>query len=821
VTASLPIFKHPSQTRNLSDILMRLRAALADRYHLERELGSGGMAIVYLAQDLKHRRHVAIKVLRPELAAALGRERFLREVTTTANLRHTHILPLFDSGEADEFLFYVMPLVEGESLRGRLAREKQLPLDDAMRIAREVADALDHAHAHGLVHRDIKPANILLENGHAVVADFGIARAITAAGAEALTETGLSLGTPLYMSPEQAAGEPSIDGRSDQYALGCVLYEMLGGEPPFTGRTAQAILARRLGEPVPPLRTVRETVPIHVEQAINRALSKAPADRFATAKQFAEALAERTEFARALEEDPSLAPIPGSVRPTARVRSVPTGLLLLGLGILIGLSVLFAWTRARSGETAREAGLRRVAVLPFENLGEPDKAYFADGITDEIRSKLATVAGLQVTARTSSAEYAHTTKPPQEIGRELGVDYLLTGTVRWDEEGSRSRVRVSPELVQAASGASRWQQSFDAPLTDVFRVQANVAERVARELGVALAGGQRRHMEKGATGDLGAYDFYLRGRYAWHQRPTTSLDQARQLLEQAIALDPDFALAHAALADVYIVLPLWTDVPPDQTYPRAKAAALTALKLDSTLAAPFAALGDISAMYEWDWAAADRNFRRSLALDPNNANTHHWYNEDYLVPIGRLRDALTEARRARELDPLSVLINGVYGQTLYRAGLLEEAAAHLRGVIALDSGFIASGFLGTVYLFQGRAPEAVPLLERAIDPVARPSSDLALLGYAYAKAGRRRKAEALHRELMERGSKAYVSPAHIALVTAGLGDTNETFGWLRRAVETHDPMLVYAFVNEPLLKPFRRDPRGVAILRAMRLPETR
>ena len=821
MTASLPIFKHPSQTRNLSDILMRLRAALADRYHLERELGSGGMAIVYLAQDLKHRRHVAIKVLRPELAAALGRERFLREVTTTANLRHTHILPLFDSGEADEFLFYVMPLVEGESLRGRLAREKQLPLDDAMRIAREVADALDHAHAHGLVHRDIKPANILLENGHAVVADFGIARAITAAGAEALTETGLSLGTPLYMSPEQAAGEPSIDGRSDQYALGCVLYEMLGGEPPFTGRTAQAILARRLGEPVPPLRTVRETVPIHVEQAINRALSKAPADRFATAKQFAEALAERTEFARALEEDPSLAPIPGSVRPTARVRSVPTGLLLLGLGILIGLSVLFAWTRARSGETAREAGLRRVAVLPFENLGEPDKAYFADGITDEIRSKLATVAGLQVTARTSSAEYAHTTKPPQEIGRELGVDYLLTGTVRWDEEGSRSRVRVSPELVQAASGASRWQQSFDAPLTDVFRVQANVAERVARELGVALAGGQRRHMEKGATGDLGAYDFYLRGRYAWHQRPTTSLDQARQLLEQAIALDPDFALAHAALADVYIVLPLWTDVPPDQTYPRAKAAALTALKLDSTLAAPFAALGDISAMYEWDWAAADRNFRRSLALDPNNANTHHWYNEDYLVPIGRLRDALTEARRARELDPLSVLINGVYGQTLYRAGLLEEAAAHLRGVIALDSGFIASGFLGTVYLFQGRAPEAVPLLERAIDPVARPSSDLALLGYAYAKAGRRRKAEALHRELMERGSKAYVSPAHIALVTAGLGDTNETFGWLRRAVETHDPMLVYAFVNEPLLKPFRRDPRGVAILRAMRLPETR
>src|SRR6185437_2782607 len=282
----------PSPTRILSDILPRLRAALADRYHLERELGSGGMAIVYLAQDLKHRRQVAIKVLRPELAAALGRERFLREVTNTANLRHPHILPLFDSGEAGELLFYVMPFVEGESVRHRLTREKQLPVDDALRIARDVADALHYAHTHGVIHRDIKPANILLDNGHAVVADFGIARAITAAaGSEALTETGLGMGTPLYMSPEQGAGE-NMDGRSDQYALGCVLYEMLAGEPPFTGRTAQAIMARRLTDPVPPLRTVRESVPIHVEQVINRALSKSPADRFATAKQFAEALAE-------------------------------------------------------------------------------------------------------------------------------------------------------------------------------------------------------------------------------------------------------------------------------------------------------------------------------------------------------------------------------------------------------------------------------------------------------------------------------------------------------------------------------------------------
>jgi DNA-binding SARP family transcriptional activator/TolB-like protein/Tfp pilus assembly protein PilF len=542
---------------------------------------------------------------------------------------------------------------------------------------------------------------------------------------------------------------------------------------------------------------------------------------WATARVTTDLVASSADLIPPLDAPPSASPSPGPPQPRAlrRGRSVLRGLPVLGLGILIGLGVLFAWTRARSSEAAGEAGLRRVAVLPFENLGEPDQAYFADGITDEIRGKLATISGLQVTARTSSARYAQGTKPAREIGRELGVDYLLTGTVRWNPEGSRSRVRVSPELVQAASGASRWQQSFDAPLTDIFQVQANIAERVARELGVALAAGQQRHMEERVTGELGAYDLYLRGRYAWHQRPTTSLDQARQLLERALALDPEFALAHAALADVYTVLPLWSDIPPDQTYPRAKAAALAALKLDSTLAAPYAVLGSINAMYEWDWVAADRNFRRSLTLDPNHANTRNWYNTDYLVPVGRLSEAVAEARRARELDPLSVLINGVYGHTLYRAGRLKEAEAHLRGVRALDGRFTSA--LASLYLIQGRAADAVPLVERPADPTVRGSYDLALLGYGYAKAGRHKEAEALLRELLERRSKGYVSPTTIALLSAGLGDTTATFVWLRRAVEIHDPKLVYQFVNEPLLEPFRRDPRGMAILRAMRLPETR
>ena len=750
----------------------RLQEALRQRYVIERELGRGGMAVVYLARDLRHDRHVALKVLLPTLARSLGGERFLREIRTAARLQHPHILSVHDSGDADGQLWFAMPYVEGETLRRRLDREGQLSLPEALRIAREVADGLDFAHRHGVVHRDVKPENILLSESHALVADFGISRALAGnEGDDALTETGVSVGTPAYMSPEQATGQP-VDARTDVYALGAVLYEMLAGEPPFTGPTPQAIIAKRFHTDAVPLRAVRPAVPEHVERAVARALARVPTDRFTSA----------AELARGLEA--GVAPATQVTTSPRRASPGRRGVMLLALGVLLGLGVLFAWTRSHGARAGDDDALRRVAVLPFDNLAAADKVYFAEGITDEIRGKLSTVPGLRVTARTSSAQYARSTKRPEEIGRELGVAYLLSGTVRWDQEGGRSRVRVSPELIETGTGATRWQQSFDAPMTDVFRVQAEVAERVARELGVALAAADRRHLETRPTGDLGAYDLYLRGRYAWHQRTAAGLDQAHRLLEQAIAADPTFAPAHAALADVFAVLPLWSDLPPDQTYPRARAAALEALRLDSTLASPYAVLGDYNAMYAWNWAEAERNFRRSLALDPNNANTHHWYHGDYLQAVGRWDEALREARRARELDPLSLTINGAAGRTLYSAGRIEEAVPAIRNVVAMDTTFpLTNEYLGTAYVALGRYAEAVPVL----------------------------------RELLDRQRRGYLVPTSLAMLTAGLGDTTETFAWLRRAVEGHDPFLLYNFVNDPIIAPFRRDPRGQAILRAMGL----
>ena len=415
---------------------------------IERELGRGGMATVYLARDFKHDRPVALKVMHPELAHALGPERFEREIETAARLQHPHILTVLDSGEAAARLWFTMPYVEGESLRDRLRREKQLPVDEAVRITREAAQALDYAHRHGVIHRDVKPENLLLtEDGNTLVADFGVARAL-AGGEETLTQTGLAVGTPAYMSPEQASGARDLDARTDVYALATVLYEMLAGEPPFAGPTPQAAVARRFTEAPQPLRRVRETVPDAVEHAVLKALAKAPADRFPSAAEFARALNTPAVPAPLGASAAVTAQAPGAATPRAATRRrVPPAAVTLGLGILIGLGVLFGWLRShgtRNVDTS-DAGAKRVAVLPFENLGPMQDEYFADGIADEVRGKLSRVSGLKVIASSSASQYKGSTKSPQVIASELGADYLLSGTVRW-ATGADGKRRVPSAL---------------------------------------------------------------------------------------------------------------------------------------------------------------------------------------------------------------------------------------------------------------------------------------------------------------------------------------------------------------------------------------
>jgi eukaryotic-like serine/threonine-protein kinase len=709
----------------MTDLLSQLQEGLAGSYALERELGRGGMATVFLARDLKHDRPVALKVLHPEVAAGLGTERFLREIKLAARLQHPHILTVLDSGEAARRLWFTMPFIEGESLRDRLRREGQLPIADAVRITREAALALDYAHRHGAVHRDIKPENILLADGQALVADFGIARAL-GGGDERLTETGLTLGTPAYMSPEQAAGDKSLDARTDTYSLGIVLYEMFAGEPPFAAPTAQAMMARRMLEAPRPLRELRDTVPEGVAQAVARALARSPADRFATAAEFARALEEAS--VRTTAAAPTSAPTVASPRASQAVPPVPRRrvplALALGVGFLLGLGVLFGWLHSHgTAEPTGPGTTRRLAVLPFENLGDSSDEYFAGGVTDEVRGKLAALPGLQVTARSSSNQYRKTTKSPQEIGRDLGVDYLLTGTVRWEKSEGANHVRVSPELIQVSTGSTKWQQPFDAALTDVFKVQADMAGEVAQALDVALGASQKTALAARPTGNPAAYDAYLRGEATSQALGTgepLAVRRAIGFYEQAVALDSGFVQAWVQLSRAHSLLYV-NGTPDPQGGRRARDAAERALRLAPNLPGTHLALGDYFTSVPADQEHARAAYEAGLRLAPNDAEL---LGGSALVELitGKWDEAVGHFARAQALDPRSATVARRLGYTLLRLRRYPETlAASDRAIALAPENPGALEIKAMVYLAQGDLEGARRVIREApadMDPTS-------------------------------------------------------------------------------------------------------
>jgi eukaryotic-like serine/threonine-protein kinase len=777
--------------------LERLTAALAGRYRVERELGRGGMATVYLAHDLKHDRSVALKVLKPELAAALGPERFGREVRLTARLEHPHILPLLDSGDADGLLYYVMPYVEGESLRDRLNREKQLPIPEAVRIAREVADALSHAHGLGIVHRDIKPANILLAGGHARVADFGIARAVTAAGAEKLTETGLALGTLVYMSPEQAAGDEALDARSDIYSVGCVLYEMLAGEPPYTGATAAALLARKSLEAVPSLHVVREAVPEGVERAVTKALAKVPADRFETAGHFAEAL-ERGAVRRT--------DTPGAARGRRR------GWTAAAAGVAGAAALALGWW-AVTGPGAPTPQITSLVVLPFDNLsGDPEQEYFVDGMQEAVIGELARIRALdKVISRTSTMRYRGTDKSIPEIARELKVDAVLEGSVL----RAGDRVRITLQLIEGREDRHLWADSYERDLGDVLALQGEVARAVAGEIRVAVSPAERERIELAAEPgsarrpDPEAYDAYLKGRYYSAMADEGALETAIRYYEEAIAKDPTFAGAYAALAEA-LFRPAVFDGP------RASVAARTALDLDPALPEAYAALG-MARRLEWDWSGSEAAFQRAIELNPNSSVAHQWYAQ-LLRTTMRFDEALSEARLAAELDPLSLFVRTMVGFVLSDQGRNDEAIEVFDEVLELEPEFGLAIFnQGLVYAEQGRGEDVISAARRA--KAARLSSwepgTTWLLGVGYALSGQRDRAEEILRELEARSATTY--PGYIAVLHHMLGDEDKALAWLEKGYELRAPWLPYS-TSEPWFDDLRDHPRFRALRAKMGLP---
>jgi len=681
----------------------RLEAALADRYQIEREIGSGGMATVYLAQDLKHNRRVAVKVLNPDLAQTLGAERFLREIETAANLTHPHILPLFDSGEADGFLFYVMPYVKGESLRARLAREKQLPVEDAVQITREIADALAYAHEEGVIHRDVKPANIMLEAGHAVLADFGVAHAVAEAKDERLTRTGTSLGTPAYMSPEQATGEQDLDGRSDQYALGCVLYEMLAGHPPFAGAQVEALVRQHLTEEPPSVTGARPSAPGEVAKVIERALAKSPADRFRTTGEMAAAL--------------SLTTSPSRQEPKGSVRHKKIG--LAAAAVILGISV---WALLRGPpeaasppaspepESVAEAlnQLPSIAVLPFANRsGIPDDQYFTDGIQDELLTHLQRVPGLRVISRTSSETYRGTQKTILEIGRELNVGYVLEGGV----QRASNQVRIHVQLVDARNEGHLWAETYDRVLTpeNLFEVQTEIVRNVAGELNIALRTEEWMKRARLSTSDPDAYDLYLR---AINLSGEGRTEEALGVFEEAVEQDPEFVAAYAQISVLHSTLYQYRGQRSEEGAAVARWAADKAVELAPESEWAQFAMGlylyRVEKSYEraLDWLG-----RASGTLTGDAA--YHYYRAITERRMGRWNDAVASHQSSLSLSPRNATYWREAGLTYLYLRRWAEAEEALRMSQSLNPGQATSTYYLSrlVWFRDGSTEEARSLIE--------------------------------------------------------------------------------------------------------------
>jgi serine/threonine-protein kinase len=712
-----------------SELRDQLQATLSGIYTLERELGGGGMSRVFLAEEARLGRRVVVKVLAPELTEGISAERFEREVTLAARLQHPNIVPLLAAGERGGLAYYTMPFVEGESLRARLAREGRLPQDAAMSVLRDVARALEYAHARGVVHRDIKPENILLAGSAAAVADFGVAKALHVArtagtadapgdgevvggAGETLTRVGTSLGTPAYMAPEQAAGDPDVDGRADVYSWGVVAYELLAGSPPFAGRSSHQLIVAHIGERPLPVTERAPGVPPALGALVMRCLEKDPAKRPQSAGELLAAL--------------EAAHMPSGTQAPAGVKATTAGggwtRLAAGTVAAVLLVLLFAALVSRSRRASVPA--RPVlAVLPFENLGPADDSYFADGLTDEVRGRLATLSGLQVIGGTSARRYKGTTKPAREIARELGATYLLTATVRWDRTpNGAGRVRVSPELVRAVDQTSVWAEPVEGPLDDVFQMQTRVAERVAAALDVALLGRERRGTSPPPTRNLAAYDAYLRGiAYSADLRVSEPARRAAILaLEHAVALDPRFAAAHAQLAIAYVAERGFGH-DSGGLLEKARMSAERAMALDSTLVESQSALARYRSEVD-DVTGAYRAWQAAARLAPSDP--------DVLMGLAEMQEALGHLEEAIPLYEHGALLEprwpyplGQLAGAYDRLGRYEEAIQTQERALAISpEGGFGPLFHAARYLLWRADTVAARLVIERTD--ARPVDDL-------------------------------------------------------------------------------------------------
>jgi serine/threonine protein kinase/Tfp pilus assembly protein PilF len=735
---------------------------VGDRYTVERELGRGGMAVVYLARDVKHDRPVAIKILRPEVVAGEVAQRFLREIQILARLQHPHILPLLDSGTTDETAprpFYVMPYVDGESLRQRLTREGPLPVAEALRLVREAGEALHYAHGEGLIHRDVKPENVLLSQGHALVADFGIARAAGVAAADALTRPGLSMGTPAYMSPEQVEGESGVDARADQYSLACVLYELLAGQPPFTGPSFAAILSRQLLDPVPPLTTIRQGVPGSVRRAIERGLSKLPAERFGNVLEF-------------------LAALEAPEAPTA-------------------------------------APKKAIVVLPFANLSpDPENAYFGDGLMEEVIADLSRVRALTVISRTSSVKLKETGWDLRRIGRELNVRYALEGSVR----RAGSTLRITAQLIDIETDGHLWGEKYSGTVDDVFDLQERLSREIVEALQITLSPPEDREIAERPIADLRAFEYYQRARQEYYRYTAEGMAAARALAEHGLAVVGPHEALYGMLGTVYAWSPVVLLGGDEETTLReAEACARRAFELNPSSAQGLSIMGQV-AYRRGNAGEAVRLLTQACAADPNNPDAMHQLGGAYLLGgrTGPMREVLT---RLAELDPLTASNHCLLGMSYMLGGDAAGALPAHRRAVELDPRSTICRFCaGIALVAAGRDDEAASQFEWL---ERQPSEDhLAKVGVRFWRALNKDGAAVLsppsapERAMAESDEYwSYLMAGAYALV----GEADQALSWLEHAIRVRGWVdYVYFTRHDRFLESLRPTPRFQELMASAR-----